>query len=53
VYEGIGVAQVVEKAVAEAFAQMGAGHEAGDIEEFDGDGASAGDAGAVVGFAAV
>lgn len=50
--EGVGVAEVVEEFVAEAFAFVGAGDEAGDVEELDGDGAAAVKAGAVVGFAA-
>lgn len=47
------MAEVVEEFVAEALAFMGAGDEAGDIEELDRDGAPARDAGAVVRFAAV
>jgi hypothetical protein len=47
------VPEVVEKLVTETFAFVGAGNEARDVEEFDRDGATAGDAGAVVGSAAV
>ena len=47
------MAKVVEEFVAEALAFMGAGDEAGDIEELDRDGAAARYAGTVVRFAAV
>ena len=47
------MAEVVEEFVAEAFAFMGAGDEASDIEELDRDGTPARDAGAVVRFATV
>ena len=47
------MAEVVEEFVAEALAFMGAGDEAGDIEELDRDGTPARDAGTVVRFAAV
>lgn len=45
--------EVVEKLVTETFAFVGTGNEARDVEEFDRDGATAGDTGAVVGSAAV
>jgi hypothetical protein len=47
------MAEVVEEFVAEALAFMGAGDEASDIEELDGDGAPTGNTGTVVRFAAV
>lgn len=53
VYQGVGVAEIVEELVAQAAALVGAGDEAGHVEELDGHGAPAVDAGAVVGFAAV
>lgn len=52
-YQRVRVPEVVKKFVAEAFAFVGAGNETRDVEEFDRDGATAGDAGAVVGSAAV
>lgn len=51
--EGVGVAQVVEELVAQTLALVGAGNEAGDVEQLDGDAALAVDAGAVVGAAAI
>ena len=45
--------EVVEEFVAEPFAFVGAGNETSDVKEFDRDGATARDAGAVVGSAAV
>lgn len=47
------MAEVVEEFVAEALAFMGTGDEASDIEELDGDGAPARNAGTIVRFAAV
>jgi hypothetical protein len=45
--------EVIEEFVAEAFTFMGAWDETCDVEEFDGDRAAAGNAGAIVGFAAI
>lgn len=46
--EGVGVAEVVEEFVTEAFAFVRAGDETGYVKELDGDGAAAVVAGAVV-----
>jgi hypothetical protein len=44
------VSQVVEEAVSQSFTHVCAGDKTGDVEEFDRDGASAIDAGAIVWF---
>ena len=49
--EGVGVAEVVEEFVAEAFALVGPGDQAGDIEKLDGYRAGALLTRAVVGLA--
>ena len=50
--EGVGVTKIVQEFVAQASTLMGARHETGHIEQFNGHRSCSGDAGAVVGFAA-
>jgi hypothetical protein len=50
--QGIGVSEIVEEAVSQAFALMGAGNETCYVEEFDWDAADALLTCAIVGFAA-